>query len=135
MTKRLFVIALALFVFAAGATLASAQRRGQWVNLGTKDVKAASEQDTWHVTSARGQFRRIKLTIGRSAVRIGRLQIRYASGQDEDVQVRLNIPAGGSTRNIDVDGRNRFLKEVNAWYETVGMSRRRTARVTLWGMR
>jgi hypothetical protein len=135
MTKRLFIIAFSAFLFIAGATFASAQNRGKWVDLGTKEVKASSEQDTWHITSARGQFRRIKLTVAKSAIRIGRLQIRYASGQDEDIEVRQNIPAGGSTRNIDVDGRNRFIKEVNVWYETIGPNPRRTARVTLWGLR
>jgi len=135
MTKRLFVIAFSVFLFTAGATFASAQRRGQWVKLGTKEVKAASEQDTWHITSMRGQFRRIKFTVTKSAVRFGRVQIIYASGQEDEIQTRRNIPAGGSTRNIDVDGRNRFVKEVNAWYETIGVNRRRDARVTLWGMR
>ena len=107
MTKRLFVIAFSVFLFTAGATFASAQRRGQWVNLGTKEVKAASEQDTWHITSVRGQFRRIKLTVAGSAVRIGRLQIRYASGQDEDIEIRRNIPAPGQRATsmwMDVTG-------------------------------
>jgi len=132
MIKRLAIASIVVLIFSAGASIASAQR---WVNLGTKEVKARTEQDTWHISSLRGQFRRIRLTVARAPIRIERLQIRYVSGQDEDVEVRQLIRAGGSTRSIDLDDRTRFIREVNVWYETASMNPRRTARVTLWGMR
>ena len=135
MNKRLIVFFIGLMIVAIAATDAMAQRRGTWVNLGSKDVKAQSEEDTWHVTSLRGQFRRIKFSVSRAPVRIERVQIRYQSGQDEDKEVRQYIRAGGQTRNIDLDDRTRFIKEVNVWYETASLNPRRHARVTLWGMR
>jgi hypothetical protein len=134
MFKRLAIASFVVLLFAAGATLVSAQR-GRWVNLGTKEVKAQMEQDTWHITSMRGQFRRIRLTVARSAIKVERLQVRYVSGQDEDKEVRELIRAGGSTRNIDLDDRTRFLREVNVWYETASINPRKRSRVTLWGQR
>src|SRR5262245_25842747 len=132
MVKRLAIASFVVLIFSAGATVASAQR---WVNLGTKEVKPRSEQDTWHISSLRGQFRQIRLTVAKAPIKVERLQIRYVSGQDEDKEVRQFIRAGGSTRNIDLDDRTRFLREVNVWYETASINPTRTARVTLWGRR
>src|SRR5687767_9030682 len=54
MLKRLFVFSCVVFVFAVGASAVSAQN---WVDLGTKEVKDRSEQDTWHVGKGKGDFR------------------------------------------------------------------------------
>jgi hypothetical protein len=132
MTKRLFVIAFSVFLFTAGASVASAQK---WVNLGTKEATDRAEQDTWHIRSTRGQFRRIKLTVAKNPIKIERLVITYTSGQTEEKEVRTLIRAGGSTRNIDLDGHDRFIRKVDVWYESASLRPRRSSLVTLWGMK
>lgn len=134
MTKRLLIIAFSAFLITAGSTIASAQKQ-KWVNLGTKEVKDQSEQDTWHVTAARGQFRRIKLTVSKSPVKIERLTITYTSGQKEEKEIRTLIRAGGSTRVIGLDDRTRFINKVDIWYEAASLAPGRKSLVTLWGLR
>jgi hypothetical protein len=132
MTKRLFMIAFSVLVLTAGTQIALAQ---DWKNLGTKEVKDKQEQDTWHVTAARGQFRRIKLTVAKSPVKIERLEITYTSGQKEEKEIRTLIRAGGSTRVIDLDDHTRYIQKVDIWYEAASLAPGRKSLVTLWGKR
>ena len=53
MLKKLFVSLCIAFVLSMGAASVSAQK---WVDLGTKEVKDRSEQDTWHVGKGKGEF-------------------------------------------------------------------------------
>lgn len=131
MLKKLIVVSSVLFVLSAGAVVASAQ----WIDLGTKEVKDRSEQDTWHVGKGKGEFRRIKIFVGDRAVRFYRLRVTFENGQTQEVELRNLIPAGGETRAIDLSGRERFIDKVDVWYEAFTARRGRRSHVTLWGIK
>lgn len=131
MLKKLIILSSVIFILSAAAATASAQ----WVDLGTKEVKDRSEQDTWHVGKGKGDFRRIKIAVGDRAVRFYRVRVTFENGQTQEVEVRDLIRAGGETRAIDLSGNERFIDKVDIWYEAFTPRRGRRSHVTLWGIR
>lgn len=67
-----------------------------WVMLGQRTVTDRLDHDSIAVTGARGEFPAIKLTVHRRAVDFHRVVVRFASGGDQEVELRSTIPAGGS---------------------------------------
>jgi len=131
MLKRLMVMSSLMFVLAAGAVTASAQ----WENLGSKEVKDRSEQDTWHLGPQKGQFSKLKIAVADRAVRFYRLRVTYGNGKSQEVQIRNLIPAGGESRAIDLDGKDRYISKVDVWYEAYTARRGRRSHVSLWGFK
>ncbi len=131
MLRRFIILSSVLFVLSAAAVAASAQ----WVDLGTKEVKDRSEQDTWHVGKGKGEFRRIKIAVGDRAVRFYRVRVTFENGRTQEVELRNLIPAGGESRAIDLDGKERFIDKVDMWYEAYTVRRGRRSHVTLFGIR
>lgn len=60
-----------------------------------------------------------------------RVTIHFANGDDQTVELRATIPAGGESRVIDIDGANRVIREVEFWYDakTLGRGGRALVRV------
>ena len=131
MLKRLAISSFIVLMFAAGATVSSAQ----WRNLGTKEVTNRAEEDTFHITSAQGQFRRLRFRVGRNPVRIMRMEVNYASGEKDEIPVRSLIGANRYSRSIDLADRNRFIRNVKFWWEAASLRRGRGTTVTLFGLR
>lgn len=132
MLRRFVVMSSLLFVLLAGAAAISAQN---WVDLGSREVKDRSEQDTWHVGKGKGEFHRIKLAVLDRPVRFYRLKVTFENGQTQEVEIRNLIPAGGETRAIDLTGNSRFIDKVDIWYEAATVRRGRRSHVTLFGIR
>lgn len=132
MLKKLFIISSVLFALTLGSTIVSAQN---WDNLGSKDVTDRSEQDTWHVGSGKGEFRKIKLTVQRKAVRFYKVTVKFENGQTQEIELRNVIPAGGSTRIIDLVGNDRRIDKVDVWYEAQTARRGVRSQVTLYGLK
>ncbi len=65
------------------------------------------------------------------AVDFHRVVIHFANGGDQTVEMRDTIRAGGESRVIDVDGRDRVIQSIEFWYDanTVGRGGRATVRV------
>ena len=132
MLRKLLVLSSILFVIGIGASTTSAQ---EWVNLGSKEVKDRSEQDTWHVGSGKGEFRRIKLTVQQRAVRFYRLEVKFENGEKQNIELRDIIRGGGETRSIDLVGKDRRIDKVDVWYEAQTVRRGARSQVTLFGIR
>ena len=132
MVRQLAIILSVLFVFAAGAASASAQG---WENLGEKEVKDRSEQDTWRIGNERGQWRKLKITVSRRQVRFYRVRVTFSNGQEQEVAVRALIKAGGETRALDLNGTDRHINKVDIWYEAYTAGKGVRSLVTLWGLR
>ncbi|MGB4988131.1 MAG: hypothetical protein WBO10_02765 [Pyrinomonadaceae bacterium] len=132
MLKKFIVISSVLVVLMAGASALSAQN---WVNLGSKEVKDRSEQDTWHLGPGKGQFRRLKLTVQKKPVRFYKLEVTYVNGEKENFEIRNLISAGGSTRALDLNGNDRYIAKVDVWYEAATVRRGSRSQVTLFGLK
>jgi hypothetical protein len=126
-------IVLAVTVAMLSAADLQAQTGGRWVSLGQRQVTDRTDHDAITVSGARGTFRSIKLEVARRAVDFHRVVIHFANGGDQRVELRNTIPAGGSSREIDIDGRDRTIRSVEFWYDAKSIGRGGSATVRLMG--
>jgi hypothetical protein len=62
------------------------------------------------------------------------MEINYVSGEKDEIPLRNIIGANRYSRTIDVEGKNRFIRNVKFWWEAASLRRRNTT-VTLFGLR
>jgi hypothetical protein len=113
---------------------AAAVQQGDWVRLGQRQVSDRGDHDEIVVTGVRGEFKQVKLAVERASVDFHRVVIHYANGEDQKLELRNTIPAGGESRAIDLDGKERVIKSVDFWYDA-NTRRGRKATVRLLGKR
>lgn len=127
--RRPFLLAvLAAFLATIGA---EAQGGPRWALLGSRTVSDRADHDTVTVTSSRGTFDAVRFQVRGGAVDFHRVVIHFASGGDQNVELRDTIRAGGESRVIDIDGRDRVIRSIDFWYDanTLGRVGRATVRV------
>src|SRR5271167_691126 len=125
-----------LFLFVAVTILGAQLRAGQqpqMVLLGSGRVNAGLDHDTIQA-GQQGTFRAIQLRVNGGAVNFLRIIVQYGNGTRSEIQVRSNIPAGGSTRIIDLPGDRRIIQRVDFWYTKANWGPT-LPRVTLYGVR
>ena len=106
-------------------------RPPRWEKLGERKVDRQVDRDEIFVTAREGVFSKIKLIVRRSAINMHRCVVHFRNGGTQEVDIRNNIPAGGETRVIDIDGNRRIITKVVFWYDTKGLQDK--AVVELWG--
>jgi hypothetical protein len=130
MDRRIFLSSAAAF---AGALAFSGEAEAaSWVLLGRTRVNGGLDRDVIRVGARAGVFNRIRLKVTGNDLLIYDLDVRYGNGRNDDIPVRLLIPQGGTTRNIDLRARNRFIREVRFAYGKFRNGRGATF-VELWG--
>lgn len=135
MRKR-FAAGAGLILLATMALAASgaARQAGDWVLLGQRQVSDRADHDVIMVTGARGDFRRIKLTVQRASVDFHRVTVHFGNGSKQEVELRHTVRAGGESRAIDLEGNERVINRVEFWYDA-NTVRGRRAQVRLFGLR
>lgn len=124
------VVASIVIVGAAAAVLQAQRGRGDaWVVLGERNVTDKADHDRIAVPASRGTFTAVKFEVLRHAVDFRRVVIHFGNGDDQNVELRNTIPAGGSSRVIDIDGANRVIRSIEFWYDASTIGRGRTATV------
>ena len=101
--------------------------------LGTRTVTDRADHDVIAVAVARGDYKRIKLSVQRAAVDFHKVVVHYANGGKQEIELRNTIPAGGESRAIDLDGKDRTITRVEFWYDAK-TRRGRQAVVRLFGL-
>jgi hypothetical protein len=124
--KLLVVGALMMF-----GTVANAAPAAAWELLGTRVVSDRMERDTIFVPG-HARYRQIKLCVYRNPVRIYDLDVNFRNGGHQDVAVRSRINAGSCTRNIDLNGHRRDIKNIKLRYEETSWGRRHSATVRVF---
>jgi hypothetical protein len=120
-TVALSLAALVLTLLIAGSADAG-PRRGRtpgprWEFLGERTVTDKADHDILPVTAARGTFRALKLEVRDRAVQFHSVKIHFGDGETQDVELRNVIPAGGESRVIDVEGRDRVIRSIEFRYD------------------
>lgn len=113
------------------ARQAAAADRDDWKRLGDKLVDKSADRDEIEVGADEGGFKSIKLIVKGADIELLDIRVVYASGDDQNVEVRKNIHDGGETRAIDLEGKTRAIRKVVLIYKTERGKER--ARVTLLG--
>lgn len=138
MRQRLagFTVVLAMIGLAV-ATSASlhAQRARDWALLGERTVTDRGDHDTVVVSGVRGTFTAVKFEVQRHAVDFQRVVIHFGNGDDQKVELRNTIRAGGETRAIDIEGANRVIRSIDFWYDANTLGRGGRAVVRALGRR
>ncbi len=88
----------------------------QWTLIGSKTVSWFVDQDTIQVGQWRGSFRKIQLKVRGIGVHFYDLKVFFHNGGVQDVAIRRYIPAGGTTRIIDLNGGARFIQQIRMTY-------------------
>jgi hypothetical protein len=104
----------------------------KWELLGLRKVNYALDRDEIQVRAKEGLFSAVKIKVNQAPINLRRMVIHYGNGSTQEVIIRKNIPAGGESRVIDINGGRRVVKKVVFWYDTKNMGRRR-ATLALWG--
>jgi hypothetical protein len=130
-TKRVLpVFAVLLLVVGFNQTLNA--QKGRWIHLGDKHVDGKSDHDKISIGSSEGRFRQLQIRVREAAVDFQRVVVHFGNGEDEELQFRERINAGGQTRALDLRGYDRVIKSVEFWYEKAHWGERRPT-VELYG--
>lgn len=105
----------------------AAAQGGGWVTIGTKRVGSGYDRDTINVMG-NDRFRQIKLCTDRP-IRMMDLNVVFANGGRQDVNVRSHFKAGSCTRAIDLKGERRNIAQIEMTYGKVRAGGRPEVRV------
>ena len=137
--RRLLASSMAL-VLLGGSALAEgwymddSKHEGAWVKLGKVTATHSADHDTIRVEGRNDDFRKLKFRVSDSPLNLHRIIVTYDNGGSERLDVRENIPKGGETRDIDLQGGKRSIRAIEFWYDTKGLFNGR-ADVTAYGKR
>jgi hypothetical protein len=136
--KRVVVFVVFLCL-AAGTSVASGTRdpllpRGA-VRLGVQEVDFRLDVDTFPVSVLRGKFRKLSFHVTGNDLAIARIVVHYASGADEEIEVRHEFREDARSRIIDLAGARRSIRWIRIVYGTVGAMREGKAMVAIYGIR
>jgi hypothetical protein len=126
------VLALAAFPVLGGG---AAQAGEKWVRLGERVVDDRLDHDSIGVGSSRGRFDRVRITVRGRPVHFLDVKVHFANGKTWSAEIRKLIPAGGSTKEIELPGGEREIRSVEFWYETQSPGKGKRATVELHGRR
>jgi hypothetical protein len=137
--RRLLVSSMALALI-GGSALAGdkdkhdGDRDGSWEKLGKVTATHNSDHDKIKVEGRHDDFRKLKFRVSDSPLNMHRIIVTYDNGGAERLEVRQNIPKGGETRDIDLQGGKRSIRTIEFWYDTKGLLNGK-ADVTAYGRR
>lgn len=106
----------------------------KWQKLGQRKVNRSLDRDEILVTARDGRFSKLRLGVKNSGINMHKMVVHFANGSKQDINLRNNIAAGGTTRVIDISGGRRVIKKVVFWYDTKRIINNK-AIVELWGRR
>ncbi len=131
MQRRRMILAVLVVMVGAAWTVQAQGGKPAWALLGQRNVTDRADHDTITVTGARGNFTAVKFEVQRRAVDFHRVVIHFGNGNDQNVELRNTIRAGGETRVIDIEGGDRVIRSIDFWYDakTLGRGGRATVRV------
>jgi hypothetical protein len=124
MRRSVACIALLALVAGSLALPRGAQARGGWTLLGERRVTDKLDHDTIAVTAARGDFRQIQFRVFERAVQFHRVVVHFGNGEDQTLEMRDVIPAGGRSRSIDLAGGDRVIRSIDLWYDSQSLAGR-----------
>jgi hypothetical protein len=105
---------------AVSAVPAEAQRYffSNWRTIGFTTVSSGIDRDRINVRGD-ARFRAMRLCVFSAPLVMHDVDIRYANGGHQDVNVRQRIRAGTCTRAVDLRGNRRDMRSITLTYSAV----------------
>jgi hypothetical protein len=97
---------------------------GAWELIGKKNVTDRLDHDIIHKPGPR-RFGQIRLCVSRNPVRFYDVDVHFANGRRQDVNIARRIEPGHCTRAINLKGGRRDLRSVKFLYEETSLKLRR----------
>jgi hypothetical protein len=121
-------------MFALGISASAPQADCDWQLLGQRAVDHRADHDEIAVTSSDGTFNGIQLRVKGAPVAFKKVTVYFRNGTQQVLDMRDEIPDGGQTRTIDLEGKadERNITRVAFDYRTEE-PRGERAVVQLWG--
>lgn len=105
-----------------------------WQELGFTVVDFKAEKDDIIVTGA-DNFRKLKFKVFDAPINMLNMHVVYENNEIDKIDLRFEIPAGGESRVLDLNGGSRRIRKVTFWYRTTRPGFRGKAKVALWGIK
>jgi len=129
--RRLIMVGTTLIVALIAAQMSFAQ--GRWVYLGEANVDGSGDHDTIRVGRDKGAFRALQIHVEKAAINFEYLVAKFENGGTDRLEIRGTVPAGGTSRIIDLKGNARELDSVEVWYARGNYRNSQKPRMRLFG--
>ncbi|MBN1790454.1 MAG: hypothetical protein JW830_08160 [Bacteroidales bacterium] len=126
-TRSFFIIVLTLVL-----AMPSFSQGRKWTLLGEKLVNDRLDHDIVLVTAKQGDFKSIIIRVKGASIDFKKVTVVYGNGERDEIELRNTIPAGGTSRIIDLKGKERIIREIEFWYDA-NTIRGRKALVRVFG--
>ncbi len=94
-------------------TATAAQAQDQWVTIGSKPIATSGRtSDTIDVSTAKGNFKAIRLITKDGAIVLDNVEVLYANGAVHNERRAINMNPNDRTRAIDQRDQARFIEKV-----------------------
>lgn len=127
------VMLMMLFVATQGV---QAQRVGRWEKLGQRTVNLTLDRDVFRCAH-KGTFTAIRFHVEKAPVNFLRVVVEYANGKNDNLDFNRPVPAGGTSRYLDLRGNKRIIKQITVFYKALpkrgSINRIKKAKVEVWG--
>jgi hypothetical protein len=134
--RPFFALGLCLLLVAScgGSQVVGSEMEPGVVFLGQREVDFRADRDILHVGRDTGAFRQLRFVVRDAPIALYDVKVEFGNGQIIDVPTRLEFRRGSMSREIDLPGDQRFIRNISFVYETLGRRQGR-ARVQVLGIR
>ena len=87
------------------------------------------------VVLGKDHFKSLKLKVTDVPVEFTTVMVFYENDTKQEIPVSALIKAGGETRVIDLDGKERAIKKVVLVYKSVPNAEKDKSHIEIWGMK
>src|SRR5436190_21961615 len=113
MKKALFILIVA-FITVTGLKA----QKPVWNKIGETNVDFKINKDIVKV-SGEDAYKALRIKTTDATVHIESLQVVYQDGEPESIPIRFDFKANTESRDIELEGRKRKIKEIDFVYRTV----------------
>lgn len=106
-------------VLAAGLAPGVSHAAGAWTLLGAREVTDRVDHDEI-VLAGHRHYNHLRICVYRHPIHFYDVSVNYENGGHEDLSIRSDIPRGGCTRSIDLNGGERDITNIRFTYEATG---------------
>lgn len=131
MSARIFIMQRSVLLLVVLLVTVTAAMGQHWKKLGSKSIDFRNANDSIVVDRRNGTDSKFKLGASGASIRISRLVLTFANGEQRRFNNGFTIEVGESTNEVDIGETKAAIKRVDFWYESRSFNAKK-AKVTLY---